>query len=170
MPHKLINKSIPKPEASNNATARAVLEEVYLRVDVQEIQSHCTQELRRMDKQKFVEDAARIAMRRPKDREDSIDRKRKRRIMVRLISGNEIELPAYPVWTTLRELHKEVRRQLGIPTNATSISMRLTFESGVEPHSLNFRQGQEILPDDTKCYCRRSKGCLLGCTLACVIY
>ena len=165
MPHKLVNRSIPKPEASHIATARAVLEEVYLCVDAQAIRRHH----RMIDKQKFAEDAARIATRRPKEQDDTLDKK-KRRITVRLMSGEEIELPVYPVWSTLRDLHKEVRCQLGVPTNATSISMRLTFESGVKPHSQNFRKGQEILADDTKCYCRRSKGCLLGCTLACLLY
>ena len=166
MPHRLVNRSIPKPEASSIAMARAVLEKMYQFIDTQEAR----RQHRKLDKQKFADDAARIAARRPRNEQDEILDEKKRRITVRLISGREIQVLGLTECSTFREFHKSVRLHLGIPTNATSISMRLTFESGVQPHAQNFRQGQHILADDALCYNRRSRGCLRGCTLLCVTY
>ena len=171
MPHRLVNRSIPKPEASSIAIARAVLEKMYQFIDTQEAR----RQHRKLDKQKFADDAARIAARRPRNKQDEIEEalldEKKRRITVRCaFSGREIQVLGLTECSTFREFHKSVRLHLGIPTNATSISMRLTFESGVQPHAQNFRQGQDILADDTLCYNRRSRGCLRGCTLSCLLY
>ena len=165
-PWRLVNRGIPKPtrnqipEAPNIAIARAVLGGV--------CQFSCDRlQHRHAIKQALAADAVWLASRRLNTDADDRLRQRGHQINVRLASGNEFPMLTLTGTSTMRDLHREVRIQQGVPTHATSISILLLYESG---GSTVFKNGDVIPADDQFCNSRRFKTCLRGCTLACVLH